>query len=199
MLPKTSTSSPEPAASVRLWLLCLAMLPLLIWASPGRAFEMNSDAPITVKANQARLDDIAGKATYTGDVLIVQGKTRLFADRVELYRDQQGLSRIEAFGDPARYEQPESPEAAAIDARAQEIEFVSADSLLKFRNEAIIRQAGDVFRGDIIQYHTEDRVVTAERAQSGSGSQVEMVIQPRRSGETGNSGPGGSNGAAEGQ
>lgn len=198
MLSRTSRKRPDRTA--------LAAALLLALTGPAQAFDMDSGAPISVKANKARLDDSAGRATYTGNVQIVQEETRLFADRVELYRDPQGLSRIQAFGDPARYEQAATAEAVATDAEAAEIEFESAESLLTFRQNAVIRQAGDVFRGDIIRYDTEARLVTAEKADSEGASQVEMIIYPRRgtNGDTDtqrrqNSGSGGGDGAAESQ
>lgn len=173
-----------------------ALLPVMLCAAPAQAFDVNSDAPISVKADNARLDDKAGKATYTGDVVIVQAETKLTADKVELYRDSQGLSRIQAFGDPAHYQQSETIENPATDARANEIEFESAANLLTFRNNAVIRQSGDVFRGDLIRYNTEERVVTAGRGESEEGSRVEMVIQPRRGG---GESKGGRDGAADGE
>lgn len=158
----------------------MALLAAALWSSSLSAFDMNSDAPISVNANNARLDDMAGRATYTGNVVIVQAETSLRADRVELYRDAEGLSRILAFGDPAVYEQAETSESPETDARADEIEFDAASHLLTFRENAVIRQAGDIFRGDLVRYQTENRVVTAERGPSDDSAQVEMIIQPRR-------------------
>lgn len=202
MLPKTLMSDVRRPRRVcgpsRQRLLLVVLVPWLALSHTAHGFDMESDAPISVKADNARLDDSAGRATYTGNVQIQQDQTRLFADRVELYRDAQGLSRIEAFGNPARYEHPQTPEAPATDARAAEIEFLGSENLLTFREDAVIRQAGDVFRGDIIRYNTEERVVTAERAGTGEGSQVEMIIQPRR-GNDGENGTGGRDGAAESQ
>lgn len=190
MLPKTSENNlgqrlpnrnGQSGKFAPRFLLLLGFMPLAFGAFSVRAFDMDSDAPIAVSANNARLDDNAGKATYTGNVVITQAGTRLLADRVELYRDEEGLSRILAFGDPARYEQAETAENPPTDARANEIAFDGVASVLTFRENAVIEQAGDVFRGDIIRYDTGDRVVTAERGESEDSSQVEMVIQPRRS------------------
>ena len=52
--------------------------------SPAAAFDLDSDTPIKVTADNARLDDSQGIATYTGDVELEQGNTRLNADRVVL-------------------------------------------------------------------------------------------------------------------
>jgi len=73
----------------------------LLVSTPGLAFDLDSNIPINVAANSARLDDAKGVATYIGDVELVQGNTKLFAQEVVLYRDTNGLSRIESTGTPA--------------------------------------------------------------------------------------------------
>ncbi|WP_372987584.1 lipopolysaccharide transport periplasmic protein LptA [Marinobacter sp.] len=159
----------------------LATLLALVLSSPALAFDMDSDQPITVSADSARLDDSKGVATYTGDVILTQGKTRLTAERVVLYRNDEGLNRIEASGAPAHYTQPSRDGQGETDARALNITWSAPDRQLIFEREAVIEQNGNLFRGDLIHYDTVGRVVTAEGGQdTGSGTgRVEMVIQPR--------------------
>lgn len=155
----------------------------LFAASPAMAFDPDSDQPITVSADSARLDDSKGIATYTGAVVLTQGKTRLTADSVVLVRDSEGLSRIEATGSPAHYQQPTREGVGETDARALDIIWSASDSELTFKHEAVIEQDGDLFKGDVIHYDTARRVVTAEGGpDNGTGTgRVEMVIQPRSS------------------
>ena len=159
----------------------LAALLTVGMIGPAAAFDLDSDTPIKVTADNARLDDGQGIATYTGTVELEQGNTRLSADRVVLYRTEDGLSRIEASGTPARYRQPARNGEGETDARALNITWSATDSRLTFEREAIIEQNGNLFRGDVIHYDTAGRVVTAEGgADTGEGSgRVEMVIQPR--------------------
>ena len=161
----------------------MAALLAITMTGPAAAFELDSDIPIKVTADNARLDDNRGIATYTGDVELEQGETHLSAERVVLYRDENGLNRIEAFGNPARYRQPsrEGEGEGETDARALNITWSAADQRLIFERQAVIEQNGNLFRGDIIHYDTARRVVTAQGgADSGEGSgRVEMVIQPR--------------------
>ena len=159
----------------------LAALLTVAMTGPAAAFDLDSDTPIKVTADNARLDDGQGIATYTGDVELEQGNTRLNAERVVLYRTEDGLSRIKASGTPARYRQPSREGEGETDARALNITWSATDSRLTFEREAVIEQNGNLFRGDVIHYDTADRVVTAEGgADTGKGSgRVEMVIQPR--------------------
>ncbi|PSF05964.1 lipopolysaccharide transport periplasmic protein LptA [Marinobacter fuscus] len=158
-----------------------ALLAASLLAGPAAAFDLNSDTPIRVSADSARLDDTAGTAVYSGAVELVQGDTRLEAERVVLQRNARGISRIEASGMPAHFVQPNQTGPGSTDARALTITWSGEDNQVIFERQAVIEQDGNVFRGDIIRYDTEQRVVTAEggnATDNGSG-RVEMVIQPR--------------------
>lgn len=150
-------------------------------AGPAAAFDLNSGEPIAVSADHARLDDNKGTATYTGDVVVTQKQTRLTADRVVLYRDQTGVNRIEAFGNPAHYQQPAADGNGETKARALNITYAAKNNELIFEREAVIHQQGNLFKGDRILYDTKARVVTAESkpGDKNSTGRVEMVIQPR--------------------
>ncbi|MBE0486287.1 lipopolysaccharide transport periplasmic protein LptA [Marinobacter sp.] len=164
--------------------LAYLLLTTLALTGPAIAFDLDSDAPIRVSADSARLDDTEGTAVYSGDVELTQGATQLNAERVVLYRNQQGLSRIEASGEPARYRQPAREGEAMTDARARTITWSAAENELTFERQAFIEQGSNVFRGDVIRYDTVHRVVTAEGGSPSedSSGRVEMVIQPRSTG-----------------
>ncbi len=160
----------------------------LLTSLPLAAFDLQSGAPIAVSADNARLDDAQGIATYTGDVVVVQNETRLSADRVVLYRDAEGLQKIEAYGDPARYQQPATAEQAETRARAKTIIYGARDNQLTFKEAAVIEQGANLFRGERILYDTAERVVTAEGGETDDGrpGRVEMIIQPNQPSDTGN-------------
>jgi lipopolysaccharide export system protein LptA len=174
-LPHDRRSLPA-ATSLVLATLCLALV-----APTALAFDLESNDPIRVNADSARLDDGQGIATYRGAVEMTQGQTNLTADKVVLYRDENGVSRIEATGRPAHYRQPATEGQGKTDARALSITWSASENRVTFEREAVIEQDGNLFRGDIIHYDSDARVVTAEGAADGSGGsgRVEMVIQPR--------------------
>lgn len=60
----------------------MAALLTVVMIGPAAAFDLDSDTPIKVTADTARLDDGQGIATYTGAVELEQGNTRLTAERV---------------------------------------------------------------------------------------------------------------------
>ncbi|MDR9426025.1 MAG: lipopolysaccharide transport periplasmic protein LptA [Marinobacter sp.] len=169
-------------------------------AGPAAAFDLDSDQPIKVTADSARLDDGQGIATYTGDVELVQGNAFLTADRVILHRNEQGVSNIESWGSPAHYFQPARDGEQATDAWAMEITWSADNSVVTLEKQARIEQGDNEFRGEIIHYDTARRVVTAEggdRNTDESSGRVEMVIQPRNSSQSDNET--GSDGSSQGQ
>ena len=176
-----------------------AMLATLIAAGPTAAFDLDSDTPIKVTADSARLDDNEGTAVYTGAVELTQGKTRLEAERVVLHRSTEGVSRIEAEGTPAHYFQPARAGEEATDAWALDITWSADDNLVILEQQAVIEQGSNEFRGETIHYDTVQRVVTAEGAgaETGGSGRVEMVIQPRNSGQSDSEK--GSDGSSQGQ
>jgi len=170
----------RPLAQIRSLLLIAAAV--IAPASGVLAFDAQSDTPIEVEADNARLDDRAGTATYTGNVVIIQGETRLKADEIVLQRRDGELDTITATGQPAHYEQPARADEPPLQAEAERIIFARQENTLTFERNALIEQEGDTFRGDVIRYDTVERVVTASggEADETRDGRVRMVIQPRR-------------------
>ncbi|WP_372972288.1 lipopolysaccharide transport periplasmic protein LptA [Marinobacter sp.] len=162
-------------------LRCLLLLVALAPALPAAAFDMNSDEPIRITADSARLDDNRGTAIYRGNVDVRQGEVLLTADRVDVYRGAEGLDRIHATGQPATYDRPATANEGAVHAEALEIHYSAGENLLRFERKAVVQQGQDEFRGAVITYDTTNRIVTGEgQDDGGEGSgRVEMVIQPR--------------------
>ncbi len=176
-----------------------ALLAGTFLASPASAFDLDSNQPIKVSADSARLDDTEGTAVYTGDVELVQGQAYLTADRVVLHRNEQGVSNIESWGSPAHYYQPAREGEQATDAWALEITWSADNNVVTLEKQARIEQGDNQFRGEIIHYDTAQRVVTAEGGSNAGDSpgRVEMVIQPRNSSQSDNET--GSDGSSQGQ
>ncbi|MFC4259565.1 lipopolysaccharide transport periplasmic protein LptA [Marinobacter lacisalsi] len=164
-------------ASRLLLMSTLALGPAL----PALAFNLDSNEPIRVTADSARLDDTQGTAVYRGNVKVRQGGILLTADRVDVSRNAAGLDQIDASGRPATYYRPATETESAVNAEALKIHYSAGDNLLRFEREAVVKQGGDEFRGAVINYNTANKVVTGEgRTADGEGSgRVEMIIQPR--------------------
>lgn len=183
MTSRPTRPSAEPGALRRLALASL-LLACTWTAAPTWAFNLNSNQPIHVTADHARLDDRQGTATYTGDVVVTQEGSKLTGDKVVLYRDKQGVDRIESFGAPAHYHEPATPpNQPATDAQAKTITYSRDKHLITLKTDAVVEQDGNVFKGDLIHYDTNTRVVTAQGNGDGNNAnsgRVQMIIQPKK-------------------
>ena len=145
-MPNPHRNRHQPVASRPAVSAIVLALTMTVGMPFAAAFDLESDQPIRVNADNARLDEGQGIATYTGSVEMSQGDANLMADKVVLHRDENGVSRIEATGTPARYRQPAMEGQGETDARALTITWSASDNRVTFQREAVIEQGGNLFR-----------------------------------------------------
>lgn len=165
------------ASALRWALACLLTAnSLLSWGLTA-----NSDEPIHIKADRAELDDIKGFARYTGDVLITQGASTLEAEKVTIYANREGLVRIEAVGKPAHYQQKMEQDKLATHAYGDTITYTHDTRTIRVQKNARLEQGKNSFQGDVIEYNTQSRVVTATGSgdKSEPGGRVELIFHPQ--------------------
>ncbi|WP_369602566.1 lipopolysaccharide transport periplasmic protein LptA [Hahella sp. SMD15-11] len=161
----------------------LSILSALILALSGisatRALELAASTdPIRVQADRAQLDEASGKATYSGHVVVTQGEARLEAETVILYRDAQGVSRVEAHGQPAYLRQIAPGDTVATEAWGETLVYSRDTQTLELLRGARLKQGTNVFRGNTIHYNTRTRVVDARFDENTGTGRVEMIITP---------------------
>ncbi|SDY67848.1 lipopolysaccharide transport periplasmic protein LptA [Citreimonas salinaria] len=98
----------------------LAASPALVAAQGQVAFgsmQQDTSAPVEVTADQLSVSQSDGTATYSGDVVIVQGDMRLAAPQVlVVYSEQAGrIDRLEATGGVTLVSGEEAAEAERAD------------------------------------------------------------------------------------
>ena len=73
-------------------IVCLSALP--VHAQQSLGLSPNSDEPIDIQSDSVELDQRAQTVTFVGQVIAVQGDSRLRSDRLRItYEDQQGGGR----------------------------------------------------------------------------------------------------------
>jgi lipopolysaccharide export system protein LptA len=122
------------------------------WALPN-----DQDQPIRIQADDAQLDDKQGIATYTGNVIIIQGSMKVTGNTVTMTRTPAGdIDVVTAVGNLAYFEQ------------------------LQTAGDPKPVQGWGV----TIQYHTVRKLASAGRATGSkvteSRPRVDMVIQPKK-------------------
>ncbi|PID43942.1 MAG: lipopolysaccharide transport periplasmic protein LptA [Gammaproteobacteria bacterium] len=146
------------------------------------AMSSTSDAPIHIKADKAKLDDQKGIATYKGDVIISQGTSTLEADTVIIYANDSGLIKIIATGSPAHFQQKMNDSTLTTHAFGDRITYTHAARTITLQKNARLEQGKNRFQGDVIEYNTESRVVTAtgNGRRNTPGGRVELIFHPKK-------------------
>lgn len=148
----------------------------------------DSEQPIRIQANSARLDERRNTAVYTGNVIITQGSMRLTGNEVTLNTDADGaVSKIVSKGSPATYEQTPRADQSPVRSRGQTIEYMAENEQVVLIGQANLEQDGNRFQGEYISYDINSQVVNAGRqgsGASGGSDRIEITIQPRKRSES---------------
>ena len=79
----------------------LILLAALLAATPtAMALDSDRQQPLKIVADAALLDDKAGTATYTGNVVLTQGTLKINAEKLHIRTDQGKVDKVSADGDP---------------------------------------------------------------------------------------------------
>lgn len=145
----------------------LAILALLA-ALPMGAYAAPMEGPIQVTADSGRFEQDAGSGLYRGNVELIQGKRKLFADEMRLFTKNGDLVRVEATGTPVRMEEGEG-----LNAHAENLVYDINARTLVLTGDAYIEHQGNTFEGAKVEYSLDSKRVDA----SSEGDQrVRLVI-----------------------
>lgn len=127
--------------------------------------------PVEVTAEALSVDQKTGKAVFSGNVLIGQGKMRLSADRVTVtyaQGDQRKISALRAEGNVTLVSGEDAAEAQAADYN------VAAGNVV-LTGDVLLTQGGNVLAGEKV-------TVDLATGTANASGRVRSVLQP---GETG--------------
>ena len=155
-------------------LLTLVIVALCCFCSSWMAA---SKDPINIEADNAKIIEKEGKSVYTGNVILIQGETRMSADSVTVYSVDGKLTQISAKGTPVRYEDKGNSKDSNITGEANLLEYYTRDNRVLLLDNARLTQGRTQFSGNRIEYNTATDVVTAEVSKTGS-ERVQVIIEP---------------------
>ncbi len=151
---------------------------LVFLALPCFAIDPNSKLPIEIESDTASLDDKSGTSTYSGNVIISQGLSRLEADYITVSTTDRRIITIKATGEPAHFVQQDRADAPSTHGYGNAITYVAKDNLLRFAGEAKLVQDENSFSGDQIEYDILRRAIRAKGDQR-QGSRVKIHYYPQ--------------------
>lgn len=151
---------------------------LLLACLSANVFAASKD-PINIEADNAKIIEKEGKSVYTGNVILIQGETRMTADSVTVFSESGKLTQISATGKPVRYEDKGETKDGDISGEANLLEYYTKENRILLLNNAKLTQGRTQFSGNRIEYNTETDVVTAEVSKTGS-ERVQVIIEPEK-------------------
>ncbi len=99
-----------------------------------------TDAPIEVTADRLAVDQASGKASFEGNVLVIQGELRLSADRilVEYGDGQTGIDKLHARGNVVLVSGKDAAEAASAAYKVDTGEIIMTGDVLMTQGRTIL-------------------------------------------------------------
>ncbi len=158
--------------------ISLLLLPVMALALPT-----DRNKPIEVSADTADIDNKKGISIYRGNVVMIQGTTRITGDTITIYSRKSKVDRMVAVGREKRayYEEQQANNQGTLQAWGKTIDYsIAGDTIELIRNAELI-QKGDTFEGDKIDYNLTLQTVnaTGNSTKGSSKGRVKMVIQPK--------------------
>tara|TARA_R110002074_G_C12409109_1_gene654876 strand:+ start:509 stop:1051 length:543 start_codon:yes stop_codon:yes gene_type:complete len=150
---------------------CLISLPAL-------AIDPNSKSPIEIESDQATLDDKTGSSTYSGNVIITQGLSRLEADFITVNSAERKISSISATGSPAHFVQQTESNGLSTHGYGNAITYRTDDGSLTFKGNARLIQAENSFSGEEIEYDVIKKAIKA-KGDENIGTRVKIQYFPQ--------------------
>ncbi len=141
---------------------------------------------IHVTSKKAVVDGIKGLATYSGDVVAVQGERKLMSKTLTVHRGQNGqIESFVAVGKPAKTQDRPSEKSGMAYGEADTIYYYPGEALVKYVNQARFTQGGNVFMGDELNYNITTQVVSSPKVSQGTDTTI--ILPPYVDQKKGNS------------
>lgn len=148
-------------------------------AGPVAALSSDREQPMYVEADRADIDDKRGVSVYRGNVKITQGTLALTAAELTVHSQNGEIVKAVAVGQPATYRQRPDGKDQDVEAEALRMEYFATEQKIVLLDKAEVRQAGDTFRSDKINYDIAKDVVNAGASAGTPGDRVRITIQPK--------------------
>jgi lipopolysaccharide export system protein LptA len=165
-------------------------LTLALWAAAAGALSTDSQQPVEIEADFAEMDDLEGRTTYVGNVIVTQGSIRMTGDRMRANFDEN-RELVEVFldGQPAYFKQTPDGGKEDIEGEGAQIQYFAKKNQLILIKDARLTQGARLFEGYRINYDTKNSVITGrgtpEPAQPAADGQpqkpgrIKVIIPPK--------------------
>lgn len=178
-----------------MYLKYLSIVLLFFISMNASSLESDSSAEIIIESDRAEIDRKAGTAIYIGHVELTQGTLLIHADRITLYSNQSNqLTKAIAAGNPAHFQQQMEGDKGLTNANSNIITYKTNEKTVTLFENAILKQEGHSFSGNLITYDIANENVSAHGKTNTTGDdntidpeddgRIKMIIQPVKPDET---------------
>jgi lipopolysaccharide export system protein LptA len=154
-----------------------SFLAALIFSAHSYAGKDDFTKKIELASLYQNADGIAKRATYQGNVTILQGSLKVSADELEIDASKgEGNEIFIATGNPATYSQQQE-DGSIVTAQADKIEYHRQTRSLSLKGNAQIKQNSSSVQGESIKFNMELEQIIAQGSDQESG-RVITTFQP---------------------
>jgi lipopolysaccharide export system protein LptA len=149
----------------------------LIFPIIGHALPSDKTEKLHVNATSSQGDLKQNIITHTGNVIAIQGTTKLTGDVIVVYLSPKNeLIKGIATGKPATYRTIPEENKPEFYAEGNEIHYLVEEQRILLIGNAKVRQGDNTYEGPRLEYQIETEVVTSPKSPQGRAS---MVITPK--------------------
>lgn len=150
---------------------------LFFYAALSHALPTDRQKPLEITAEYSHADMKKHVITHQGNVVAIQGTTKLTGDKLVVYlNDKNELISGIATGKPATYRTLTSEDKPEFYAEGDEIHYLLDKQLILLIGNAKVRQGDNTYEGPRLEYLTEQQIVTSPKSPQGRAT---MIIQPK--------------------
>ena len=135
---------------------------------------------LTVQSDTNRYQVNNGKSVFEGNVMVNRNGLNLWADRVELFRNQQDSDYLVANGSPARYIERSEDGGIITQGKSDQTIYRYDEDEIQLMGNVEFESDGNVLRAHQVIYNTKSREVYAfsdnDSESSGGGQRTTVII-----------------------
>jgi len=160
--------------------ILLALL-LLLLSQTSWSKQSDRDQAATIEADRVEFDDQKKLSVYQGNVIFIQGSTKISAEQMTVYNKKGQLERLRIEGDPAKFSQLDD-DNNPVDANSSLMHYHTDSGLLKLRGNAQLTRPGESIQSEQIDYNSKDKTVLANSAneKGNSKGRVKITLLPNK-------------------
>ena len=163
-----------------LWPACT--MALMACSASLMAYSDDSSKPISITADSAEIDDIAGTSIYRGNVRIAQGSILLTGDMVVLETINKKIHKITSEGNLSTFRQVRD-DGETVHAQAQKMVYTVSKNEVVLTRNAKLTEAGNTLASERIVFHVDKKTVSGG-SPAGKGRVSITVLPETLTGET---------------